>query len=555
MLSLKFKNIRRCYMNQNLRDILKREVEEIEDWWNSPRFKDIKRLYTAEDIAKHRGSQSLNKVKYASSIQARKLFEDLENRFEKRLPLHTLGIIDPVQMSQLAKCKNIGAAYISGWACSSTFVGSTNEVSPDFGDYPYDTVPRQVERIFKAQQLHDRKSRLAALTKGNEKFVDYLKPIIADGDMGHGGPSTVMKLAKLFAEKGAAAIHLEDQLVGGKRCGHLGGTVLVPTSTHLTRLLATRFQWDVMGTENIIIARTDSCNSKLLSSNSDPRDHKYIKGIITPDTNAWSETVIDLEMKEVPQNQISDAENEWYGTNELCTIDEAIKLQTTSGEYNKYVDLTNKVMKQKDRHYLSIRERLQLAKQCAPTKDIYFDYEAPRTKEGYFMFNGCMEAAIERSKTFAPFADMLWQETKTPDLTQAKSFANEIHKELKNSKFVYNLSPSFNWSKHGFIDETLKSFIWDLANEGFVLQLVSLAGLHIDGVSFWEVARRFETEGMKAYVELVQQKERNLNCDILTHQKWSGAEFVDSTLQIIQNGSSSQTLSMSGDNYTESQFK
>ena len=171
------------------------------------------------------------------------------------------------------------------------------------------------------------------------------------------------------------------------------------------------------------------------------------------------------------------------------------------------------------------------------------------------MFNGCMEAAIERSKAFAPFADMLWLETKTPNLAQAKSFANEIHKESPNSKFVYNLSPSFNWSKHGFTDETLKSFIWDLAKEGFILQLVSLAGLHIDGVSFWEVAKRFETEGMKAYVDLVQKKERDLNCDILTHQKWSGAEFVDSTLQIIQNGSSSQTLSTSGESYTESQFK
>ena len=124
-------------------------------------------------------------------------------------------------------------------------------MSPDFGDYPYDTVPRQVERIFKAQQFHDCKSKLVALANENEEFIDYLKPIIADADMGHGGPSTVMKLAKLFAEKGAAAIHLEDQLVGGKKCGHLGGTVLVPIGTHLTRLLATRFQWDIMETENL----------------------------------------------------------------------------------------------------------------------------------------------------------------------------------------------------------------------------------------------------------------------------------------------------------------
>ncbi|EDZ68777.1 YPR006Cp-like protein, partial [Saccharomyces cerevisiae AWRI1631] len=146
-------------------------------------------------------------------------------------------------MSQLARCRNIKVAYISGWACSSTLVGSTNEVSPDFGDYPYDTVPNQVERIFKAQQLHDRKAFLEASIKGSTP-VDYLKPIIADADMGHGGPTTVMKVAKLFAEKGAAGIHLEDQMVGGKRCGHLSGAVLVPTATHLMRLISTRFQWD-----------------------------------------------------------------------------------------------------------------------------------------------------------------------------------------------------------------------------------------------------------------------------------------------------------------------
>lgn len=212
-------------------------------------------------------------------------------------------------------------------------------------------------------------------------------------------------------------------------------------------------------------------------------------------------------------------------------------------------------MEQNGRHYLSIRERLQAAKQCAPTKNIYFDCEAPRTKEGYFMFNGCIEAAIERSKTYAPFADMLWLKTKAPNLEQARSFANEIHTESPHSKLVYNLSPSFNWSKHGFTNQTLKSFIWDLAKEGFILQLVSLAGLHIDGVSFWEVAKRFDTEGMKAYVDFVQQKEEDLRCDLLTHQKWSGVEFVDSILQIIQNGSSSQTLSNNGDSCTESQFK
>ncbi|CAL9728763.1 mitochondrial 2-methylisocitrate lyase Icl2p [Monosporozyma unispora] len=543
------------YTTNSLKKTLQKDTREIETWWSSPRFKDIKRTYSAEDVAKHRGTLPVTQCKFPSSIQAQKLFSEVEDRFQKKVPLHTLGVIDPVQMSQLARCNDIGATYISGWACSSTMVGSTNEVSPDFGDYPYDTVPRQVERIFKAQQLHDRKAKLAALDGKNDgEYVDYLKPIIADADMGHGGPSTVMKLAKLFVEKGAAAIHLEDQLVGGKRCGHLGGAVLVPTSTHLTRLLATRFQWDVMGAENLIIARTDSCNSKLLSSSSDPRDHKYIKGIITPYTVPWSEEVTALETQKAPQRQIGDAEQEWYTKNTLYTVDEAVKLQMNSADFAKYVNLTQKVMKDLKRNYLSIRERLQISQQVNPTNNVIFDYESPRTKEGYYMFNGCMDAAIERTKLFAPFADMLWLETKTPNLDQAKSFAQEIHKDWPNSKLVYNLSPSFNWSEHGFTNETLQSFIWDLAKEGFILQLVSLAGLHVDGISFWELAKMFETQGMKAYIDLVQQKEKDLKCDLLTHQKWSGAEFIDSMLQVIQNGSSSQTLSTSGDSYTENQF-
>lgn len=555
MLRVTVRSIQRSYTTGDLRKSLQQEIRDIQAWWDTPRFKDIKRPYTPEDVAKHRGSFPVSECRYPSSAQAQKLFMALEKRFKERTPLHTLGVIDPVQMSQLARCKEIAAMYISGWACSSTLVGSTNEVSPDFGDYPYDTVPRQVERIFKAQQLHDRKAKLAALKiDDNTDFVDYLKPIIADADMGHGGPTTIMKLAKLFVEKGAAAIHLEDQLVGGKRCGHLGGAVLVPTSTHLTRLVATRFQWDIMGTENLVIARTDSYNSKLLSSNSDPRDHKYIKGIIKRGVKPWSEVAIDLETREVPPKVISDAEEEWYNKNELYTIDEAIRIQTKSSEYDKYVNLSQKVMSEVGRNYLSIRERLQIAQQVIPKVAFHFDVDSPRTKEGYYMFDGCMDAAIDRIKIFTPFADMLWLETKTPNLGKAKIFAKDIHQDFPNAKLVYNLSPSFNWSEHGFNNQTLQSFIWDLAQEGFVLQLVSLAGLHVDGVSFWELAKKFETQGMRAYIDLVQQREKDLQCDLLTHQKWSGAEFIDSMLQVVQNGSSSQTLSTSGNSFTEDQF-
>ena len=141
--------------------------------------------------------------------------------------------------------------YISGWACSSVLT-TTNEVSPDFGDYPYNTVPNQVQRMAKAQSMHDRKQwdarrKLSPEERARTPYTDYMRPIIADGDTGHGGLSAVLKLAKLFAENGAAAVHFEDQLHGGKKCGHLAGKVIVPTGDHINRLVAARFQWDVMG--------------------------------------------------------------------------------------------------------------------------------------------------------------------------------------------------------------------------------------------------------------------------------------------------------------------
>lgn len=533
------------------------EVEGVNKWWSTPRFKNTARPYTAEDVVKHRGSLPANSIRYASSFQAQKLFQLLQDKFNKREPLHTLGVIDPVQMSQLARCKDIHVAYISGWACSSTLVGSTNEVSPDFGDYPYDTVPNQVERIFKAQQMHDRKLFLEKLRNGRDSSsTNYMKPIIADGDMGHGGITTVMKVAKLFAEKGAAGIHLEDQLVGGKRCGHLSGAVIVPTSTHVSRLVATRFQWDIMGTENLIIARTDSCNGKLLSSSSDPRDHAFIKGIINKDSKPWSEILLELESQSeaASSNIIANAENEWYQNNDLYTYDEAVQKQVSQEEYERYLQYKNEKRKNSKRDYLSLREMRQISQNAAPNKTVYFDWDAPRTKEGFYMFKGCMEAAIQRSLAFSPYADMIWLETKTPDLQQASAFASQIHDIYPQVKLVYNLSPSFNWSAHGYTDEQLQSFIWDLAKHGFILQLVSLAGLHADGLSFWELAKNFQKQGMKAYVDQVQKVEKKQNCDILTHQKWSGAEYIDSIMKVVQNGSSSQTLSTSGDTFTEAQF-
>lgn len=444
--------------------------------------------------------------------------------------------------------------YLSGWACSSLLT-STNEVSPDFGDYPYNTVPNQVQRMAKAQSMHDRKQwdarrKMTAEERAKTPYTDYLRPIIADGDTGHGGLSAVLKLAKLFAENGAAAVHFEDQLHGGKKCGHLAGKVLVPTGEHINRLNAARFQWDIMGSENLVIARTDSESGKLISSAIDVRDHEFILGVTDSAIEPLAETIQAMEAKGAAGAEIDAFEANWVKNTKLVTFDEAAVAHMRSegvaeDKISEYLSATGK-----DRD-MGITRRRALAAHYSKTP-VYFSWDVPRTREGFYHFKAGMSAATKRALAFGPYADLLWVETGDPNVEVATKLGRAVREVYPNKGLVYNLSPSFNWMAHGFSEETLKSFIWDIAKAGFVLQLVSLAGLHTSATITNELARDFKTEGMKAYVELVQRREKELGCDVLTHQKWSGASYIDGILGAIQSGSSS-SKSM-GDGNTEGQF-
>src|SRR2546423_546509 len=417
-------------MNRRLHAL--RDPKTLErDWETDPRWDGITREYTAEDVLRLRGSIE---VKYTLAEMGA---ERLWNLLHDEPYVSALGALTGNQAIQQVRA-GLKAIYLSGWQVAAD-ANLAGHMYPDQSLYPSNSVPQVVKRINQALQRADQID-----TSEGKNGTYWYAPIVADAEAGFGGCLNAFELMKMMIEAGAAAVHYEDQLASEKKCGHLGGKVLVPASSFIRTLTAARLAADVCNVPTILVARTDACSATLLTSDIDERDQPFLTG--------------------------------------------------------------------------------------------------ERTSEGFYMIRNGIELAIARAIAYAPYADLLWMETSTQDIDEARRFAEGVHAKFPGKMLAYNCSPSFNWAKK--LDaEQIASFQRELAAMGYKFQFVTLAGFHTLNYAMFELARTYREEGMTAYSRLQQDElaaEKN-GYTATKHQHEVGTGYFDEVVKVVSQGQSSTT--------------
>ncbi|MEO2051633.1 MAG: isocitrate lyase [Allomuricauda sp.] len=412
----------------------------VTDWTINPRWKGVERPYTAEEVIKLRGSYEIDHS--IARLGAEKLWKKLNSQDF----VAGLGALTGNQAIQEVEA-GLDAIYLSGWQVAAD-ANLAGEMYPDQSLYPANSVPMVVKRINNALLRADQIQSV----NGVPDKKDYLVPIVADAEAGFGGNLNAYELMKSMIENGASGVHFEDQLSSAKKCGHLGGKVLVPTQEAINKLIAARLAADVMGVPTVIIARTDADAANLLTSDIDPRDHQFLTG--------------------------------------------------------------------------------------------------ERSSEGFFYVKNGLEQGIDRGLSYAPFADLIWLETSTPDLEQARKFAEGIHSKYPGKLLAYNCSPSFNWAAKLSVKE-METFREELAALGYKFQFITLAGFHALNTSMFELSKSYKERGMAGYSEL-QEREFALQNDgfnAVKHQGFVGTSYFDMVQNIVTAGKAS-TMAMKGSTET-----
>ncbi|MEN3224993.1 isocitrate lyase ICL2 [Mycolicibacterium porcinum] len=556
------------------------DVAATQAYIDSPRFAGITRLYSARQVAEQRGTIPSD---YPIAREAATdFFLYLRDLFAQKLSITTFGPYSPGQ-AVVMKRMGIRGIYLGGWATSAK--GSISEdPGPDLASYPLSQVPDEAAGLVRALLTADRNQQYLRLRMTPEQraatpAVDYRPFIIADADTGHGGDPHVRNLIRRFVESGVPGYHIEDQRPGTKKCGHQGGKVLVPSDEQIKRLNTARFQLDIMRVPGIIVARTDAEAANLIDSRADERDQPFLLGATNLSVPTYKSCflamvrrfydlgVTDLNghlLYALPAGEYATAEA-WLERHGIAaTIAEAAKghrpgdsvdtmfdkvesafveaWQDDAG-LNTYGEAVAELLEFREREgepaamsaadwrSFAARASLYTAQEKAHElgADVAWDCERVKTPEGYYQVRGGIPYAIAKSLAAAPFADILWMETKTADLADAKQFADAIHAEFPDQMLAYNLSPSFNWDTTGMTDDEMRAFPAELGKMGFVFNFITYGGHQVDGVACEEFATSLQQEGMLALARL-QRKMRLVESPYRTPQTLVGGPRSDAAL-------------------------